>query len=207
MELLLDTDFIIKMSRYDLLEAFESVVASRHSKPYRILYEIRTIEKSATPPRFGLLGDAVAKSRCWGFISNCTNLPAASNINIIRDLTAIPEIDSGEALLLEYAIQNPYTCIITGDKRSVGGLCYPALEVYRQALKGRMICLERVIWSIKQAIGFAEVRARIAAQPSCDSGLTNAIDARHKDAEAEGNIFKILRDHEGRSRGLLCQIA
>ena len=79
----------------------------------------------------------------------------------------VVDIDPGEALLYTSLVEHPTYAVLSGDKRSISALCAASeLQAVREAVSGRVICLEQLLDELVAAHGadvigqaFAPVRS------------------------------------------------
>ena len=129
MELLLDTDFIIKMARYSLLDAFDGLMkAHGHAaSPFRYLYEIKDKMHRATgDPMQSVFGSHVALRTCRSFVDGGLEMrPARADFEIFNELREIEGMDQGEAILVAYMLREANALMVSGDKKMIDGLNTP----------------------------------------------------------------------------------
>ena len=84
----------------------------------------------------------------------------------LEQLTHIPDIDPGEAILFATAadLRMP---VITGDIRSLRAL--KRLDRFREVLEGRIAVLEAVLLGLCGQLGTGAVRARVESVPQADT--------------------------------------
>jgi hypothetical protein len=175
-ELLLDTDFLIKMGRYHLLDDFEKLMTSKgHQQPYRHLAEVsgRVAYAKADPIRSDF-GSVVAHNIVRSFIGYGTSLGQLVNRTVVNDLDTIPGVDYGEQLLVEYALRANNSVIITADKNFIKGLGRNDIAMsikYRPRLINRVHHLEHVLWELAQLNGWPAIQKAITKDPRCDNNL------------------------------------
>jgi len=202
----MDTDSIVKMGRYGLLNAFEALaIAQGHPRPFRRLFEIKRKIDSARPnPTKSIFGTKIALEMCWSFAADCVEIPRAESNPVLEALLDIDGIDPGEALLLEYAVRNPNALLVSGDKRMIRALCGPDGAAFHAQVLGRVVHLDRIVQVLgAQANGWATVRAGIVGAPGCDTAIHDAVAVQHNDAVAQQRLLTLASNSEAASRGLL----
>ena len=205
MQLLIDTDFIIKMGRYQMLGTFEALmVENGHPRPFENLTELGAKIRSAEAvPDRSEFKTLAALRMCWSFNADCKRIGGVTDYDVLQEISDIDGVDAGEALLIERAVHEPETLIVTGDKRMVRGLCTPAADAVRPRIQGRVLLIERVVYSLKPKLGITEIRQRVHDAPDCDAAIYDAMHPNHSESEAWGNFFHMLRNFENTSRGVL----
>jgi hypothetical protein len=193
------------MSRYALICDFEDMMISHgHPKPFRSLFEVKSlIQTGRQDATRSVFGTTRAVETCWSFNADCEGLDPPSDYDFLGEIRQIEQIDSGEALLIERAVHMSDALIITGDRRMIRGLCDPGADVIRNRIKGRVLFIERAIWSLREALGITEIRSRIHRDPDCDDAIYNAMHPDHTERKAAELFFGRMRDFENTSRGLL----
>jgi hypothetical protein len=206
-ELVIDTDFIIKMGRYDLLGAFQDLmVAHGHVQPYRYLGEIRAaLDQSRMDPIHSKFKSQVAWNVANSFVSSGSRLAPAQDIAVLDELDDITGVDQGEALLTEYAMRAPEAAIVTADKKFVDAMARPEAKKFRLALKDRIIHLEHIVFGLgtAKAPPWAEIRASIWAVPSCDVALDSLLDKGKEEPQAVADLFASTKNLNSRGVGTL----
>lgn len=202
----MDTDSIVKMGRYGVLNYFEALALARgHARPFRRLYEIKgKIGSARRDPSRSIFRSKVALEMCWSFSSDCAPMPGAEDNRVLEMLLNIDGVDAGEALLIEYALRNRDACIVSGDKRMIRGLCSPAGVQFHAELRGRVLHIDRVIQELAaQPDRWPAVRAAIIAVPECDVGIYEAVAPKYEDTIAQQRLLQRASDGEAASSGLL----
>lgn len=203
MELLLDTDFIVKMGRYSLLTAFQDHVTARsHAQPYRYLYEVRSMVNSGSAdPTRSVFGSQAAWSAVRSFIADCQTMGDPQSYDVLEELDHITGIDAGEQLLVEYAIRTPDAVIVTADKRFIDGMSLPGAQKYRAMLKNKIIHLEHVIFAIGTVTGWPPIRDVVTANPKCDTALHGLLCHPKSEPDAVADLFASTKDLNRRGFG------
>lgn len=202
----MDTDSIVKMGRYGLLNEFETLaIAQGHARPFRRLFEIKKkIDSARLDPTRSIFGTKIALEMCWSFAMDCVEIPRAQSNQVLEELLEIDGIDAGEALLLEYAIRTPNSLLISGDKRMVRAICSPEGKAFHSRLIGRVLHLNRIVQLIgSQAGRWDPVRACLVAAPTCDTAIYDAVAPHHHDVAAKSRLLTMATAEEASSRGLL----
>lgn len=84
----------------------------------------------------------------------------------LDELTPIPAIDPGEAILFATAADLRVP-VVTGDVRSLRAL--KSLDRFPEALEGRIAVLEAILLALCGQIGTAKVRSRVESAPQVDT--------------------------------------
>jgi hypothetical protein len=206
-ELVIDTDFIIKMGRYSLLGAFQDLmVAHGHLQPYRHLGEIRAaLENARMDPIRSDFGSQIAWNVANSFVTSGTRLERVEDLDLIDELDDIAGIDQGEALLTEYAMRTPEATIVTADKKFVDALARPKAKKFRVALKDRIFHLEHAVFGLgtAKAPPWAEIRRCVWAAPHCDPALDDLLHKSKEEPQAVADLFASTKNLNSRGVGTL----
>jgi predicted nucleic acid-binding protein len=85
------------------------------------------------------------------------------------------DIDPGEATLIAATFHESASLLATGDQRCLKALATTeCLYLIRKKLKGRVICLEQVIYKLITTKGFDWVLERVLPNQECDKALKSA---------------------------------
>jgi hypothetical protein len=204
-QILLDTDFIIKMARYSLLDAFDGLmkVHGHAGSPFRYLYEIKAkIRGAESDPTRSEFGSHIALNSCRSFIGDGLEIDRAQNLEVFEELREIDGMHLGEAQLVEYMLREVDALMVSGDKKMINGLKTPDGDRVRPLLQQRIIHLERVIWALATK-DWDEVRQRVCKDPECDAALYGALQPALGKADAQAKFYKMMIEYERSSRGLL----
>ncbi len=175
--LLLDNDFILKISALDLVEEFTSLPFIQESE-LRHLQALRYMIASGKLKNYSLEG----LQRAQGWIATFPEVEAVDPR--FHDLIPpTPGIDVGEKLLLATVLQRKETSIFTGDKRciiAVGGL--PA--TFQTTLNGRILCLEAALRAIMAREDFNHMLDKVRPGLSCDRTMLSIFGSHGTNNEA-----------------------
>lgn len=156
MVLFLDNDVLQKLAMLELLdEAIDVAGASSVHVLYTARYRYKKQQKK--------LGEALC-NRILAFIDTCTEIEEApSNAAVFQHK---PDIDHGEAILLDAAAKTSGSVLWTGDKRCIIALAGDdSLQHIASALAGRILCFEQIVVRLIDRCGFAAVHERVLAAP------------------------------------------
>lgn len=137
----------------------------------------------------------------------CANLvDLAESIDCVSDpdplwlerVALIPEIDVGEAQLFAFAAANSLM-VVTGDRRALRAL--KDIAGYADALAGRIIAMEALLWVLCDRLGHAEVRRRLGGLTATDVTLKICFSADNRDPR--GALESYYRDLAAEVRPLL----
>ncbi len=205
MELLLDTDFIIKMARYSLLDAFVGLMkAHAHAPPFRYLHEVKAkLHGAGGDPIRSDFGSHIALNSCRSFIADGREMGPAQNYDVFNDLREIEGMHQGEAILVEYMLREANALMVSGDKKMIDGLNTSDGDKFRPILQKRIVHLNRIMWTLAQGDGWDGVRAGVCKNAPCDAALYNALEPSLSKPDAQAKLYKMTVDYERSSRGLL----
>ena len=206
-ELLLDTDFIIKMARYSLLGAFDELMKARGhaASPFRYLYEVKAnMREAGRDPTRSKFGSHVALNSCRSFVADGLEMvPAQEDIDVFTELREIEGMDQGEAILVAYMLREANALMVSGDKKMIDGLNTRDGDKFRPALLKRIVHLNRIMWTLAEGEGWDEVRDRVCKNAPCDAALYDALEPSLSKPDAQARFYKMTVEYERSSRGLL----
>jgi hypothetical protein len=162
--LLLDNDFILKISTLDLVKEFLQL-------PLVHINELRHLSSLPFMIKKGKLQNHTDEGlkRAFDWIATFPVLEAPSPHSIDR-IPLLPGIDPGERLLLGSVLELVESVIFTGDKRcihAIGGLSAELQDVFT----GRILCLEAAIRAIVEVHDFDFLAHKVRPGLSCDKAL------------------------------------
>lgn len=169
-KILIDNDALLKLARYGLLDeaatCFDCVSTN--------VCVLATAKYSLFPAknRLRLCKEEISASRLEAFLQNCNFLnPQSADPELLDMLSAVENIDAGEALLLAVGATDQESLVITGDKRSLIALCTNDSVVQASAsLAGRIVSLEVLFWFLVEH-QFTYVQECVIAKPDVDKAL------------------------------------
>ena len=161
MRLLVDSDAFCKLAACDLIS---DAAALFHAE----LGECGRLPALPHMLRRGRLRRTYGTKACERLIPLAESMPPVvdSPTSWLEQLTHIPDVDPGEAILFATAadLRMP---VITGDIRSLRAL--KRLDRFPEALGGRIAVLEAVLLGLCGQLGTGAVRARVESVPQADT--------------------------------------
>ncbi len=193
----LDNDVLHKLSALGLLQ---QTLAALGVDDLRVLttatYRFMIGKPDKGHARFGQvvweqIRDAIASAQPPGE-------PEKSDIAALAEVLGI---DAGEAILFSCAARDPGSLLLTGDKRSLTALTESkTCGGVRDALSGRVLCLEQALQRVIGRVGVAEVVSRVDRSTIADTAI-RAVFGPPKTAESIdeglGSYVKHLRAQTG----------
>lgn len=171
--ILIDNDVLLKLARYALLD---EAIALFECTPTDVRV-LATAKYRLLPAknRLRFCKDEESAARLEAFLKTSNPLdPGLADPDLWDVLNAVPNIDSGEALLFAVGANNRDTLVITGDKRSLAALCsHDSVIHVSNALAGRVVSME-VLFSILVEHQFAHVQECVRSKPNVDKALSIA---------------------------------
>ena len=154
--LLVDSDLFILLSAAGVLGEFAASlglaladVRRLDALPHQLRRGKRFAEKYPQDVRSSVLRDCDRTQAV-------TDRP--ENDDFLQALADTPGIDVGEALLLATAAERPVYLLASGDKRALRLVgARPELRAIRDALAGRILCLETALNALARRIGLPAV--------------------------------------------------
>lgn len=174
--LAIDNDALLKLARYGLLNealALFNCTSTNVSVLATAKYKLLPAKN-----RLQLCKDEESATRLEAFLRTSNQLNAGlavgaglANPDVFDTLNAVPDIDTGEALLFAVGANNSNILITTGDKRSLKALCsHDSVADISKALTGRVVSIE-VLFSMLADYQFALIQERVRAKPDVDKTL------------------------------------
>ena len=107
---------------------------------------------------------------CCGRVATLTERPSGDAI--LDQLSSVSDIDVGEAVMYAVMLDHPSYLLASGDKRAMRALAAnPCLSNVRDALAGRVICLEAAVRMLVKRDGVAQVAQAFAPLLSANTAL------------------------------------
>jgi hypothetical protein len=162
--LLLDNDFIIKISSLDLVDELLAL-------PFVRDRELRHLDALPFMIRKGCFknGTAEGLQRALKWVSTFPAIEALPPQAIDR-IPFLSGIDQGERFLLESVLEIVESSIFTGDKRCITAIGKLSAEL-QDAFSGKILCLEAAISAIVAQNDFDRIAGKVRPGLSCDKAL------------------------------------
>ena len=171
--LLIDNDALLKLTRYGLLD---KVVALFDCK----IADVRVLATAKyvllpTKNRLLFCEDEESYSRLESSLKTAKPLDARlADPELLDAISAVQNIDAGEALLLAVGATATGAFVITGDKRSLAALCsHESVAHLANALAGRVVSME-VLFLYLVEDQFIYVQECVRSKPNVDKALNIA---------------------------------
>lgn len=172
---IVDNDFLIKLARWDLLGDFIAVVNTT-PRNVRVIHSLRARTKLPTgQPNLRLMGTAVAARRAHDFLTYAGPPRPIDSAFLAEYANKIQNLDEGELILVSALIAGGGDYFYTGDKRAIKALSHFVGTSYDDRLRGRIICLEQVLYRIITENGIGNIRANIASDLTADPGVADKL--------------------------------
>ena len=167
--LLIDTDVFVLLAAAGLLERIAGLLGFEPDQVRRlhpVEAQLRRGKKFREKFPETVRTSALAAART---VKPLTERPA--NDAILQKLV-VTDIDEGEALLFASLVENPAWLLTTGDRRSLAALAtHTELAEIRDALAGRLVCLETVLRLLVTTDGVEKIAAAFSCVRDCDTKL------------------------------------
>ena len=161
MRLLFDSDAFCKLAASDLLSDAAALFDAELHQCGRLPALPYMLQRGGLLQTYGA-------ATCERLISLAESMPPVGHASTswLEQLTPIPAIDPGEAILFAAAADLKLP-VVSGDLRSLRAL--RSLDRFREALAGRIVLLEAVLLALCRHIGAAAVRARVKSVQQTDT--------------------------------------
>jgi hypothetical protein len=179
--LLLDTDFVIIFSAFDLLR--EMTVSLGSSRPH-----CRVIKTESTRlVRNHRLRKFHLESTIERAIEFTREMSAPEFDNDEFDiLQSIPDVDPGEAILFAATKSANSYFLLTNDKKSLRAIASSQLSAAITArMSGRVVCVAQVVLDLINTHGYDHIRNKVAPACKCDEAMREAFGNGRYDMKAD----------------------
>lgn len=129
-----------------------------------------------------------------------------SNLKILE---SEDNIDPGEALLLVATLAEPTCFLMTGDKRFLRALANsPKLNIFYQSVKGRVICLELLIYNLIKVRGFKPILEKVIIARNYDTALKRCFGSGYQAEEKTVlyNLEEEIKDIQRDTKDILAKL-
>ena len=188
MRLLVDSDAFCKLAASNLLSDAATLFDAELRECGRLPALPYMLRRGALPRTYG--ADA-----CYGWIPLAESMPPIEQAPMmwLDQLTPIPAIDPGEAILFSVAAELALP-VISGDVRSLRAL--KSLGQFAEALAGRVVLVEAVLLALCGRFGTGAVRGRVEPIRGIDTVIRTCFSPGVQ--EPEVGLRSYLRDRESK---------
>ena len=157
--LLFDTDLFVLLAGAGLLDELIHAIGFEVDEARRLQPLPFMLKQGSLVRRYpsGILQQAAA----W-----CERIPAVRRMpdpDLLGQLTAVQDMDPGEALLLARAAELDGALVASGDKRACLGLIRAVDRRIATRLQGKWICLEAALVALLNHLDFALLASRLTS--------------------------------------------
>lgn len=205
-EALIDNDVVIAMARYDLMTEFDTILRGKCCRPLRCCPVARfSLRLDPSKSLWKAYPSNSVRDRVKTFIDACKPIPnKPGDAELLAKLLKIQGVNDGEAALIEYAIENPKTIIITGDQHCTFAIAGKSdYEALRRKLAKRVVHMECLFESMHNRYGIQRIRKHVIADRAAHKGLTNLLGDHHSDATARSELSIRIQEMDIELRGML----
>jgi hypothetical protein len=151
--LLVDTDMLILLLASGMLKRVAEGLGYSPNQLRRLSAAPHQVRKSK---RFrDTYGEAVLQ-RIGPLVTEIPEADAPTDLELLDTLNAF--VDEGEAQLMALAAAQECTLLVSGDKRAVAGLIESGAAACIDSLKGKVVSLEAVLWTLVASLPAPDVR-------------------------------------------------
>jgi hypothetical protein len=163
MRVLVDTDIFCKLGVCSLLDDALRLLDARAEDCGRLPALPHMLRRGSLPRRYG-------EAACEGLLRLAESFPVAPtpSSSLLDLMTALPEIDAGEAQLIAAAAEHDLM-LMTGDNRGLRAVRTIGHLVER--LEGRVVTMEAVVLALVDAVGVETVRERVQPLRPIDKSI------------------------------------
>lgn len=174
--LLLDVDAVCKLGNWQLLNELPNLTGVAPKNMMTVGSLIHRAKRSAEKLDKRLFVNEASACNVVEFLQ-CTSAlhePTPERLAIFQDMA---DIDVGEAILFSVLLQYSGYNVVTGDKRSIRALTAVPKDI-REALAGRVICLEQIMVKALSILGLARLQERVCPHRDIDRSISNVMGSR-----------------------------
>lgn len=199
---LLDSDAARCLCQYQLLHELAGALECSLTD-FAVLPQLRFQLKLGKSKALEKLGSLEAIQLAEQLVASATEVTVSVESANAMLLSGRPDIDAGELILFAALCDDESSALVTGDKRALVALSH-LTEGPRDALWGRLICLEEAVTLIVKHIGFETVSQKIRARPEVNTALSLAFgrsEAASRTSALEGlssYIKDVMRSTQGK---------
>lgn len=188
-----------KLALFDLFEEFRELDVC--SDGILLLTTTRhRYRKGGTPKKLKKKYGEVARDRVIAVSQAEPPLP--NTVVSLPAIRGIEDVDVGEVELFSAAMSLEGHHVLTGDKRCIRALAQAAsnsvaVAAIVDALAGRVMCLEQVMWALVQKNGADSIRERVNAMPAVDVAIRVLFMSQDLEAGFLSYINDVRKDAAG----------
>lgn len=198
--LLVDNDVLLKLAHWQLLDCVPECLGTTWAQVAVLdSLRFRTQRKDKKLFRAPAVADALASR-----LAMAAPMPAPDP-TVIETLQGVVGIDAGEVALIGTLCACAEALWMTGDKRALRALTVPSLAVVAGRVRGRVVCLEQVLWHALDTRGVQRLGECITPYRGMDTAVRCIIgspDIIQESSVREG-LASYLRDLEHEAPCLL----
>lgn len=190
--LLFDADVLIKLSVLDCYAESVAAMGLQVSQCATLLSMTKSAGIDRQEVRERRAGPGKAARRLYRTLAAIPTIDrlTTEERTLAVEITGVSQaqglfVDGGEAMLIAISLHRNIPLVATGDKkaiRSLPELCRHVPSV--SGLKNRIACLEHLLIKVARAEGFGKIQPRLWAGRSCDTALSNILNAADNDEGA-----------------------
>jgi hypothetical protein len=201
---LLDADAVSKLAHWDLLDELAPLTGIPVAQTATLSSLVHRAEKSCEKADGKLFQSTAAASRAHSYLKHLPKLPAPAE-DVLSLLQHVAGIDAGESVLLATLAPRPDALLITGDKRALTALFRAASPALLNALAGRIVSIEQVVFALLEAKGIEWLREHICPFRTLDKTI-GAVMGSSCQASIESvreGLLSYIADLRSKTGGLL----
>ena len=173
MIVLADNDLIIKLAQCDLLGHLDELLNSPPDDVYITPTARFQLRGKSRDKGVSKCGNEETYYRIEAFVAAAKILPAVQDLDLLKQLTNIPNIDSGELLLFASMVEMNDVLLFTSDKKALESLLQNAEQLVNvmSATKERVFIFESILLLALEHFGFPALKQKLLANPKPDGLL------------------------------------
>lgn len=178
--LLADNDVLLNAAHWGLLDEVPTLVGASWSE-VAVLPSLPPRTKKADPKLFK---DQTVAAALVPYLQKCAPMPSP-DVSLIARLQGRQDIDAGEQVLFAAAANASEAFVLTGDKRAIRALAAMQADGLVPELKGRMLCMEQLLWHALSSLGAEQLLERFRRFPERDQAARAILGRTGPKSEAE----------------------
>ncbi|MBL8495999.1 MAG: hypothetical protein JNM37_17320 [Rhodocyclaceae bacterium] len=173
--LVIDVDAVAKLAHWSILPLLPELTGCGWDEIGTVSSLTHRARRAVSTPDGKLFRTSVAATAALDAISRMrANLEGPSD-EVLDELSASNQIDSGEAVLLATIANDPHGRFLTGDKRALRALA--GLDCARQ-FAGKIMMVEHIVWLCLEAKGRDWLLQNVCPARDADQAISMILGSR-----------------------------
>jgi len=166
-QLFIDVDAVAKLAHWNVLPLLPQILGVPWSAMAAVPSLIHRTHRAVTTPDGKLFRTSAAAATAKAALEQMTD-PGVPDSTLLESLSAFPDIDPGEAILLALTAQTEGAALLTGDKRALRRLSKTPLA---KKFSERIVVIEQVLQSTLKLKGRDWFLANVCPSREIDKAI------------------------------------